>query len=175
MPFLTGYANLAKLFYFLQIVFAVTSSASSEDTPSTHRYKAKSAEFPPKCFRITSFCCSVAVVASRCRHVFSHLSFFFCNALLRCWWTVPLKWFLRETVSTNLVLRTWISNKSRELSFWYSVSVYLHCILLLSINKLSGISGCQLVYFRYIWYIVSVCPSSSLLLLLRRPQKTSKI
>ena len=105
VPFLTGYANLAKLFYFLQIVLAVTSSASSEDTPSTHRYKAKSAEFPPKCFRITSFCCSVAVVASRCRHVFSHLSFFFCNALLRCWWTVPLKWFLRETVSTNLVLR----------------------------------------------------------------------
>ena len=27
------------------------------------------------------FCCSVAVVASRCRHVFSHLSFFF---FLRC-------------------------------------------------------------------------------------------
>ena len=29
------------------MVLAATSFASSEDTPSTHRYKAKSAEFPP--------------------------------------------------------------------------------------------------------------------------------
>ena len=125
MPFLSGYANLPKLFCsLLTIVLAVTSSASSEDTPSTHRYKAKSAECPTKCFRITSFCCSVAVVASRCRHVFSHLSFFFCDALLRCWWTVPLKWILREYKFS--IEKTWISNKFRELSFWYSVYwVYL--------------------------------------------------
>ena len=83
MRFLSGYANLAKLFCsLLTIVLAATSSASSEGTPSAHRYKAKSAEFPPKCFRITSFCCSVAVVASRCRHVFSHLSFFFLRCLV---------------------------------------------------------------------------------------------
>ena len=28
------------------------------------------------------FCCSVAVVASRCRHVFSHLPFFFLRCLV---------------------------------------------------------------------------------------------
>ena len=84
MRFLSGYANLAKLFCsLLTIVLAATSSASSEGTPSAHRYKAKSAEFPPKCFRITMnlFCCSVVVVVSRCRHVSSHLFVFF---FLRC-------------------------------------------------------------------------------------------
>ena len=78
--------NWALFYSLLTIVLAATSSASSEDTPSTHRYKAKSAEFPPKCFRITMnlFCCSVAVVASRCRHVSSHLLVYACLFFLRC-------------------------------------------------------------------------------------------
>ena len=71
------------------------------------------------------FCFGVAVVASRCRHVSSHLFvfFFFCGALLRSSWIIEImdnrnvemlvnagqrlhsaKIILRETVSTNLVL-----------------------------------------------------------------------
>ena len=101
VSFLLGFANLAKRFYsLLTIVLAATSSASSENTLSTHRYKAKSAGFPPKCFRITMnlFYCSVAVVASRCRHVSSHLFviFFICGALLRSWWMLDNKWILRR-------------------------------------------------------------------------------
>ena len=127
VPFLSGYANLAKLFYSLQIVLAVTPSASSEDTPSTHRYKAKSAEFPTKCFRITSFCCSVAVVASRCRHVFSHLSFFFLRCLVEMLVNgAPEMDSARDCKYKFIIEKTWISNKFRELSFWYSVYwVYL--------------------------------------------------
>ena len=174
MPFLSGYANVAKPFYsLLPIVLAVTSSASSEDTPSTHRYKAKSAEFPPKCFRITSWIYFVVAWQLWRQDVvmsFRICLFFFCDALLRCWWTVPLKWILRETVSTNLLLRK-PEYRTNSVNYRFGIQ-FTEFILLLSINKLSGISGCQLVYFRY---IVSVCPSSSLLLLLRRPQKTSKI
>ena len=129
MPFLSGYANLAKLFCsLLTIVLVAASSASSEDTPSTHRYKAKSAEFPPKCFQITMnlFCCSVAVVASRCRHVSSHLFVFF---FLRCMVEMLVNAGqemdsardCKYKFSINLVMRKPASNKCRELSFWYSV------------------------------------------------------
>ena len=51
--------------------------------PKIPRARTKSAKFPQKCFRMTMnlVCCSVAVVASRCRHVSSHLFVFF---FLRC-------------------------------------------------------------------------------------------
>ena len=83
------------------------------------------------------------------------------------------KWILRETVSTNLVLRK-PEYRTNSVNYRFGIQ-FTEFILLLSINKLSGISGCRLVQLVYFRYIVSVCPSSSLLLLLRRPQKTSKI
>ena len=170
MPFLSGHANLAKLFYsLLPIVLAVTSSASSEYTPSTHRYKAKWAEFPPKCFRITSWIYFVVALQLWRQDVVMSfricLFFFFCDALLRCWWMLNKKWILRESVSTNVVLR--------KPEYWTNPVNYrfgIQFILLLSI----------LQTLRHKWLstrllqIHSVCPSSSLLLLLRRPQKYRK-
>ena len=145
-------------------------------------YRAKSAEFPPKCFRITTnlFLCGVEVVASRCGHVSSHL-FVFCFFVL-------FFFFLRCLVEM-LVNAGQEMDSARDCKYKFSINLVMRkpaieqmpWIILLVFSlfycwaylELSGISGCRLVYFGY---IVSVCPSSSsLLLLLRRLPKTSKI
>ena len=143
MPFLSGYANLAKPFYsLLLIVLAVTSSASSEDTPSTHRYKAKSAEFPAKCFRITSWIYFVVEWQLYRQDVgiclFSILNL--CLQSLAESILVQHSPTSQQGIAAEMLVnveqemdstrdckykfsieKTWISNKSCELSFWYSV------------------------------------------------------
>ena len=126
VPFLSGYANLAKLFYsLLPIVLAVTSSASSEDTPSTHRYKAKSAEFPPKCFRITSWIYFVVAWQLWRQDVvmsFRICLFFFLRCLVEMLVNAEQEMdSARDCKYKFSIEKTWISNKSRELSFWHSV------------------------------------------------------
>ena len=144
-----------------------------EDTLSTHRYTAKSAEFPPKCFRITTnlFCCSVAVVASRCR-VSSHLLVFFflrclVEMLVNAGQEMDSARDCKYKFSFNLVMRK-PEYRRNPVNYRFGIQF----ILLLSILRTLRHKWLSTLSVRIYCFCLSVL--TSLLLLLRRLQKTSK-
>ena len=171
MRFLSGYANLAKVFYsLLTIVLAATSFASSEDTPSTHRWKAKSAEFPPKCFLITMnlFCCGVKMSSCLFALVFP---FFFLGCLVEMLVNAGQEMDsardCKYKFSINLVVR---KPEYRTNPVIYPFGIQF--ILLLSILRTLRHKWSSTRSLRIYCFCLSVL--TSLLLLLRSLQKTSK-